>query len=412
MVGRGGAMPLYEYTARDVTGKVLAGAIEAESDATVTQKLREMGFFITNLHRKTEPVGVGEWFAKFKGIGLKDLAVFSRQFSTMVNAGLSLVRTLAILEDQTTQKQLKEVIAAVRTDIEGGATLSSALGKHPAAFSNLYVNMVKAGEAGGVLDDVLIRLANFLEKELTLRQKIKSATTYPVLLATAAIGALLFMTVVIIPQFASFFKELGSNAQLPLPTQIAMGVSTILRKFWYLIIGALGGSLYAVRTYVKTPQGKGHYDLVKLRLPILGAVNKKIIIARFSRTFGTLVASGVPIMQSLEVVGKAIDNVGVAKAVESVRTSIREGESIAVPLQASGMFPPMVIQMVKVGEETGALETMLNKVADFYDAEIDNTVASLTSILEPILIVGMGIVIGAMLISLYLPIFNLALSVK
>lgn len=405
-------MPLYEYTARDVTGKVLAGAIEAESDATVTQKLREMGFFITNLHRKTEPVGVGEWFAKFKGIGLKDLAVFSRQFSTMVNAGLSLVRTLAILEDQTTQKQLKEVIAAVRTDIEGGATLSSALGKHPAAFSNLYVNMVKAGEAGGVLDDVLIRLANFLEKELTLRQKIKSATTYPVLLATAAIGALLFMTVVIIPQFASFFKELGSNAQLPLPTQIAMGVSTILRKFWYLIIGVLGGTLYAVRTYVKTPQGKGHYDLVKLRLPILGAVNKKIIIARFSRTFGTLVASGVPIMQSLEVVGKAIDNVQVARAVESVRASIREGESIAVPLQASGMFPPMVIQMVKVGEETGALETMLNKVADFYDAEIDNTVASLTSILEPILIVGMGIVIGAMLISLYLPIFNLALSVK
>ncbi len=405
-------MPLYEYTARDVTGKVLAGAIEAESDATVTQKLREMGFFITNLHRKTEPVGVGEWFAKFKGIGLKDLAVFSRQFSTMVNAGLSLVRTLAILEDQTTQKQLKEVIAAVRTDIEGGSTLSTALGKHPAAFSNLYVNMVKAGEAGGVLDDVLIRLANFLEKELALRQKIKSATTYPVLLATAAIGALLFMTVVIIPQFASFFKELGSNAQLPLPTQIAMGVSTILRKFWYLIIAALGGTLYTVRTYVKTPQGKGHYDLVKLRLPILGAVNKKIIIARFSRTFGTLVASGVPIMQSLEVVGKAIDNVQVAKAVESVRTSIREGESIAVPLQASGMFPPMVIQMVKVGEETGALETMLNKVADFYDAEIDNTVASLTSILEPILIVGMGIVIGAMLISLYLPIFNLALSVK
>jgi type IV pilus assembly protein PilC len=405
-------MPLYEYTARDVTGKVLAGAIEAESDATVTQKLREMGFFITNLQRKTEPVGVGEWFAKFRGIGLKDLAVFSRQFSTMVNAGLSLVRTLAILEDQTTQKQLKEVIAAVRTDIEGGATLSSALAKHPAAFSNLYVNMVKAGEAGGVLDDVLIRLANFLEKELQLRQKIKSATTYPILLATAAISALLFMTVVIIPQFASFFKELGSNAQLPLPTQIAMGVSQLLRKFWYLIIACLGGVLYALRTYVRTPQGKGHYDLVKLRLPILGPVNKKIIIARFSRTFGTLVASGVPIMQSLEVVGKAIDNVSVAKAVESVRSSIREGESIAVPLQASGMFPPMVIQMVKVGEETGSLETMLTKVADFYDAEIENTVASLTSILEPVLIVGMGIVIGAMLISLYLPIFNLALSVK
>ncbi len=405
-------MPVYEYTARDATGRVLAGAIEAESDATVTQKLREMGFFITNLQRKTEPVGVGEYFARFRGIGLKDLALFSRQFATMVNAGLSLVRTLSILEEQTVQKQLKEVIAAVRVDIEGGGTLSSALGKHPQAFSNLYVNMVKAGEAGGVLDDVLVRLAAFLEKELALRQKIKSATTYPILLATAAIAALLFMTVVIIPQFATFFKELGSNAALPLPTQIAMGVSLLIRRFWYALIIVLFLCIWLIRMYVRTPGGRANYDRVKLRLPILGPVNKKIVIARFSRTFGTLVASGVPIMQALEVVSKAIDNVVIANAIEAVRTSIREGESIAIPLAASGMFPPMVVQMVKVGEETGSLETMLTKVADFYDTEIENTVASLTSILEPVLIVGMGVVIGAMLISLYLPIFNLALAVK
>jgi type IV pilus assembly protein PilC len=405
-------MPVYEYTARDQTGRVLAGAIEAESDQSVTQKLREMGFFITNLQRKTEPVGVGEYFARFRGIGLKDLAVFSRQFATMVNAGLSLVRTLSILEEQTQQKQLKAVIAAVRADIEGGGTLSNALGKHPQAFSNLYVNMVKAGEAGGVLDEVLIRLAAFLEKELALRQKIKSATTYPILLATAAVAALLFMTVVIIPQFATFFKELGSNAELPLPTQIAMGVSTLIRRFWWALIAAIIGFIYLLRLYVRTPTGRANYDRVKLRLPILGPVNKKIVIARFSRTFGTLVASGVPIMQALEVVGKAIDNVVVAQAIEAVRTSIREGESIAIPLAASGMFPPMVVQMVKVGEETGSLETMLTKVADFYDTEIENTVASLTSILEPVLIVGMGVVIGAMLISLYLPIFNLALAVK
>ena len=405
-------MPVYEYTARDQTGRVLAGAIEAESDQSVTQKLREMGFFITNLQRKTEPVGVGEYFARFRGIGLKDLAIFSRQFATMVNAGLSLVRTLSILEEQTQQKQLKAVIAAVREDIEGGGTLSNALGKHPQAFSNLYVNMVKAGEAGGVLDEVLIRLAAFLEKELALRQKIKSATTYPILLATAAIAALLFMTVVIIPQFATFFKELGSNAELPLPTQIAMGVSTLIRRFWWALIAAIIGFIYLLRLYVRTPAGRANYDRIKLRLPILGPVNKKIVIARFSRTFGTLVASGVPIMQALEVVSKAIDNVVVAQAVEAVRTSIREGESIAIPLAASGMFPPMVVQMVKVGEETGSLETMLTKVADFYDTEIENTVASLTSILEPVLIVGMGVVIGAMLISLYLPIFNLALAVK
>ncbi len=405
-------MPVYEYTARDQAGRVLGGAIEADSDATVTQKLREMGFFITNLKRKTETVGVGEYFARFRGIGLKDLALFSRQFATMVNAGLSLVRTLSILEEQTVQKQLRQVISEVRTEIEGGATLSSALGKHPAAFSNLYVNMVKAGEAGGVLDDVLLRLAAFLEKELALRQKIKSATTYPILLACAALSALLFMTVVIIPQFAGFFKELGSNAALPLPTQIAMGVSILIRKFWWLILIAMVVLIQAFRMYVRTPAGRANYDLLKLRLPILGPVNKKIVIARFSRTFGTLVASGVPIMQALEVVGKAIDNVVLQRAVEAVRTSIREGESIAIPLSQSGMFPPMVVQMVKVGEETGSLETMLTKVADFYDTEIENTVASLTSILEPVLIVGMGVVIGAMLISLHLPIFNLALSVK
>src|SRR2546428_366760 len=260
-------MPLYEYTARDASGKVLAGAIEADNDSTVTQKLREMGFFITNLHRKQQALPLGDYIAQFKGIGLKDLAVFSRQFATMVNAGLSLVRTLSILEEQTTQKQLRAVIAEVRTDIEGGATLSASLAKHPKAFSNLYVNMVKAGEAGGVLDDVLVRLAAFLEKEVALRAEIKSATTYPIPLAPAA--------------------------------------------------------------------------------------------------------SGVPIMQSLEVVSKAIDNVVVAQAIESVRASIREGESIAIPLAASGMFPPMVVQMVKVGEETGALETMLTKVADFYDQEIE-----------------------------------------
>jgi len=405
-------MPTYEYTARDAAGKLLAGAIEAENDATVTQKLREKGFFITNLQRKTEAVSVGEYMSRMRGIGLKDLAVFSRQFSTMVNAGLSLTRTLSILQEQTTQKKLREVIDAIRSDIEGGGTLSNALGKHPQVFSNLFVNMVKAGEAGGVLDEVLNRLANFLEKELALRQKIKSSTTYPVLLACAAMGALLFMTVVIIPQFATFFKELGGSSALPLPTQIAMGVSTVIRKFWWILVPMLVALFLVGRSYVKTPTGRVYYDRLKLRLPILGAVNKKIIIARFSRTFGTLVASGVPIMQALEVVAKAIDNTEVSAAVDAVRTSIREGESIAIPLQASGMFPPMVVQMVKVGEETGSLETMLNKVADFYDAEIEATVNSLTSILEPVLIVGMGVVIGAMLISLYLPIFNLALSVR
>jgi type IV pilus assembly protein PilC len=404
-------MPVFEYTARDAAGRVLAGALEATSDTSVSQRLRDMGYFITRLRRKSEPLRL-EWLLGMRGIGLGDMAVFSRQFATMINAGLALVRTLSILEEQASHRTLRAVIGDVRGDIEGGTTLSHALGRHPEVFSNLYVNMVKAGEAGGVLDDVLLRLATFLEKELALRQKVKTATTYPMLLAGAAVAALLFMTVVIIPQFAAFFQEIGSGAQLPLATQIAMGVSLLIRHYWAAGIVSLLALGYGVRRYAATPAGRSRYDRLRLRLPILGPVYRKIVIARFSRTLGTLVASGVPILQALEVTSHAIDNAEVAQAVHAVRAGIREGESIAIPLGLCGMFPPMVVQMTKVGEETGALDTMLTKVADFFDAEVETTVNSLTSILEPVLIVAMGVVIGAMLIALYLPIFNLALSVK
>lgn len=404
-------MPVFEYTARDATGRVLAGALEATTDTSVSQRLREMGYFVTRLRRKSEPLTL-EWLLGVRGIGLGEIAIFSRQFATMINAGLSLVRTLSILEEQATHRKLRAVIGDVRAEIEGGATLSHALGRHPGVFSNLFVNMVKAGEAGGVLDGVLLRLAAFLEKELALRQKVKTATTYPTLLAGAAVAALLFMTVVIIPQFAAFFQEIGSGAQLPLATQIAMGVSLLIRQYWAAAIVLLLALVYGVRRYAATPGGRARYDRLRLRLPILGPVYRKIVIARFSRTLGTLVASGVPILQSLEVTSHAIDNSEVAQAVDAVRAGIREGESIAIPLGLCGIFPPMVVQMTKVGEETGALDTMLTKVADFFDAEVETTVNSLTSILEPVLIVAMGVVIGAMLIALYLPIFNLALSVK
>lgn len=404
-------MPVFEYTARDAAGRPLAGALEATSDASVSQRLREMGYFVTRLRRRSEPFR-WEWLLGIRGIGLAEIALFSRQFATMINAGLSLVRTLSILEAQATHRTLRAVIGDVRTEIEGGAPLSHALGRHPGVFSNLYVNMVKAGEAGGLLDAVLLRLAAFLEKELALRQKVKTATTYPILLAGAAVAALLFMTVVIIPQFAAFFQEVGSGAQLPLATQIAMGGSLLIRRYWAaaILLPAVAG--YGLRAYARTPAGRARYDRLKLRLPILGPVYKKIVIARFSRTLGTLVASGVPIMQALEVVSHAIDNVEMGRAVDAVRAGIREGESVALLLDLCGLFPPMVVQMTKVGEETGALDTMLTKVADFYDAEIESTVNSLTSILEPVLIVAMGVVIGAMLIALYLPIFNLALSVR
>lgn len=401
-------MAVFRYSAKDPTGRVIAGTIEADNDAVVVDRLREMGFFITNLERAQERRDVGELLQGMFGVGLKDLAIFSRQFSTMVNAGLSLVRVLSILEQQTSNKKLREVAAQVRLDVEAGRPLSEALARHPKVFSSLYVNMVKAGETGGVLDEVLNRIATFLEKEQALRQKVKAAMVYPALLTVAALAGLMFMTIVILPQFQNLFRELGGEGSLPLPTQIAMAVSVVIRRFWYLVFGGIVLLVWGLRRYLRTPQGRARYDRLKLRLPALGDLNRKIVVARFSRTLGTLIASGVPIMQSLEVVAKAIDNTVIGEAVDAVRASIREGQTIAIPLQFSGVFPPMVVQMAKVGEETGQLEQMLEKVADFYDVEVETTVQSLTSLLEPILIIFMGVVVGAMVISLYLPIFSLA----
>lgn len=403
-------MAIYEYTARKTGGEVLTGAIEADNQRVAVEKLRHMGVYITHLRPKVDAAPL-VLFGSVR-IGLKDLAVFSRQFATMINAGLPLLRTLAILEEQTPHRTLRRTLGEVRADIERGSTLSAALTKHPAAFSTLYVNMVKAGETGGVLAEVLLRLAGFLEKELALRQKVKAATTYPILLGGAALGSLLFMTVVIIPQFATFFQELEGSASLPAPTQIAIGTSALIQSFWWVGIALVLGLTAAFRRYVRTPVGRTRYDRVKLQVPVLGPLNKKIVVARLARTLGTLVGCGIPIMRALEVAGAAIDNVVVSRAVDAVRTSIREGESIAVQLAATRIFSHMVVQMVKVGEETGTLEDMLAKVADFYDSEVETTINSLTSVLEPTLIVGMGIVIGSMLISLYMPIFSLATTVK
>jgi type IV pilus assembly protein PilC len=401
-------MAVFRYSAKDPTGRIITGVIEADNDAVVVDRLRDMGFFITSLERTAERRDILETLQGLFGIGLKDLAIFSRQFATMVNSGLSLVRTLSILEQQTSNKRLRQIVAQVRQDVEAGRPLSDAMGRHPAAFSSLYVNMVKAGETGGVLDEVLERVATYLEKEQALRSKIRAAMVYPILLTVAALGGLFFMTIVILPQFETLFRELGGSGALPLPTQVAMGVSVAIRRFWYVFFAVVAALVWATRRYLRTPAGRARYDRLKLRLPVLGELNRKIVVARFTRTLGTLIASGVPIMQALEVVARAIDNVVIGEAVDAVRSSIREGQSIAIPLQFSGIFPPMVVQMTRVGEETGALEQMLQKVADFYDVEVEATVQSLTSLLEPVLIIFMGVVVGAMVISLYLPIFNLA----
>jgi type IV pilus assembly protein PilC len=401
-------MAVFRYSAKDNSGRLISGVIEADTDAMVIERLRDMGFFITNLERTVERTDVFQYLQGLFGIGLKDLAIFSRQFSTMVNSGLSLVRTMSILEQQTSNKRLRDIIAAVRADVEAGRPLSDAMGRHPKAFSSLYVNMVKAGETGGVLDEVLDRVATYLEKEQALRSKIRSAMVYPTLLTVAALGGLFFMTIVILPQFENLFRELGAGGQLPVPTRIAMAISAFIRGYWYFGLAIVIALAYVLRRYLQTPSGRQRYDRFKLKMPVLGELNRKIVVARFTRTLGTLISSGVPIMQSLEVVSKAIDNTVIGNAIDAVRASIREGQTIAIPLQFSGVFPPMVVQMAKVGEETGQLEQMLEKVADFYDVEVESAVASLTSMLEPLLIIFMGVVVGAMVISLYLPIFALA----
>jgi len=403
-------MPVFVYEARDAAGNLKKDTIEAPNQRAAAQKLQEYKYTVINIRERGAVSGqtdVLSWYSKWKKVNEQSLVVFSRQFATMINAGLAMVRCLDILSEQTEDKKLQQTLVQVRRDVEGGSTLSNAMGKHPTVFSQLYVSMVKAGEMGGVLDEVLDRLAGFMEKDFSLKKKVKSALTYPVVILIMALGIVFFLVTYILPTFVSLFK--GMNMKLPLPTQILMSFTEGVRNP-YIIIPAVGlvvlGSI-ALSRYVQTPVGKKQYDLLKLNVPIFGLLNKKVAISRFCRTLGTLLSSGVPIMQALEIVGKASGNEIIAMTVNKIRDSIREGESIATPLGASGMFPPMVTQMVAVGEETGNLDAMLGKISDFYDTEVEYLLASLTSMLEPIMIVGMGGVVGFIVISVFLPLYQL-----
>lgn len=400
-------MATFRYSARDASGRVVAGAIDADTEVMVLGKLQEMGFFVTNLERQSggalalRRLDLG----KLRKVGMRELTVFTRQFATMVNAGLSMVRTLNILEQQTESAKLKTIVGDVRKHVEEGMTLSDALGQHPDTFSALTINMVRAGEVGGVLDDVLNRLAIFYEKDLALRQKVRAAMTYPAAIFTFAMGVIFFLVFFILPQFIGFFE--GLDLQLPLPTRILIIVTHALTGYWYVFLGGLLVGVWGLRVYIGTERGRFRWDRFKLRVPVFGPLLRKVTISRFTRTLGTLITSGVPIMQALEVVSKAVENKIVAQAIDNVRNSIREGESIALPLQNSGLFPPMVVQMTAVGEETGTLDSMLQKVADFYDAEVESTLAQLTSILEPLLIMFLGFVVGFIVLSFYMPLYQL-----
>jgi|Tabmets5t2r1_1033131.scaffolds.fasta_scaffold08435_2 type IV pilus assembly protein PilC len=401
----------YAYRVRDRQGKLLGGTLEADNEQAVVAKLRQLGYAPVSIEAEK---GAGlKAEVRLPGSGrvkLKDLAVFSRQFATMINSGLSLLRALTILGEQTANKKLAQIIVLVRAEVEKGVSLSAAMAKHPKVFNRLYVSMVRAGEVGGFLDQVLVKVAETFEKEVALRGKIKSAMTYPVVVFVMVVGIVAAMLVFIVPTFESLYESLGGK--LPLPTQLLINASNILRKFFLLVILAIGVLVFVFRKWKATQKGRYAVDKFKLKVKVFGPLFHKTALSRFSRTLATLIRSGVPILQALEIVGETVNNSVISRAVHDVQDSVREGESLATPLSKHATFPPMVVQMMAVGEETGALEVMLAKVADFYDQEVEAAVASLTSLIEPIMIAVMGAAVGGMVIALYMPLFNIINLVK
>jgi type IV pilus assembly protein PilC len=395
----------FKYQVRDKRGKVVKGKIDAESPAAVANRLKSMGYAPisieesgTGLNRDINIPGMGE------KIKLYDIAVLCRQFATMINSGLTLLRSLSILEEQTNNKALGKVVGEVRSSVEGGSSLSAALGEHEKVFSPLMINMVRAGEVGGFLDDVLLQIALNFEAEVRLRQKVKSAMTYPVVVFVMAILALTAMLLFIVPTFEGLFAQLGG--ELPLPTRVLVVMSNVLKLLTPVIIVALIIAGFLWRKYKNDPRVRDVVDPMKLKMPIFGKLFQKIALSRFSRNLGTMIAAGVPILQALDIVADTSGNVVVARAVRDVEDSVRSGEPLARPLTAHAVFPPMVVQMMAVGEDTGSLDTMLHKISEFYDQEVEATTEALTSLIEPLMIAVVGGMVGAMLIALYMPIFK------
>ena len=398
----------YTYRVRDQRGKVATGTLVAENEQLVLNRLREMGY--VPLKVGVLSVGMKREFNIRKKARLKDVAVFSRQLATLVNSGLPILRALAILEKQTESTIIRKAVTEVRGEIERGSSLSAAMAKYPKVFNNLYVAMVKSGETGGVLESVLDRLADTLEREVALRQRIKSAMTYPVVVLGFVGLILMAMLIFIVPQFKSIYATL--NGKLPLPTLILLKVSQIVTHQAIFIVIGMIGLVFLGRWYVKTPAGRAAWDTLKLKVPIFGPLFHKTALARFSRVLGVLNRSGVPILYSLEVTAEVVNNTQISKAIMDVQTAVKQGETLSQPLGRHGVFPPMVVQMLAVGEETGAIDTMLDKVASFYDDEVAATVDSLTSLIEPVMIFFVGGAVGLAVIALYLPMFNIINLIK
>jgi type IV pilus assembly protein PilC len=394
-------MPIFIYSAKTVAGDIQTGNVDLPNREAVIGYLRRQRLIPVTVREKPKDIT----FTIGRRVRMKEIVHYTRQFATMVNSGLPLVQCLEILAQQTDNKFLATTIKEVQADVESGATLADALRNHPKVYSDLYVNMVAAGEAGGILDTVLLRLSVFLEKNEALVRKVKGAMIYPAVILAVAIIAVTVLLVFVIPTFESMFASV--DLALPAPTRFVIFLSEMLQTYWWLILGLIAAGVWSIRMYYKTSAGRLALDKLLLRIPILGDLLRKSAVARFTRTLGTLLSSGVSILDGLEITARTAGNRVIHDAVMRSRSSIAGGETIAEPLKQSGVFPPMVTQMINVGEQTGTIDEMLDKIADFYDDEVDTAVEALLAAMEPMLIVFLGVVVGGMIVSMYLPIFDM-----
>ncbi len=399
-------MAVFTYSGRG-TGGTMTGEIEAPDRTSAVGELRKRAILVTKIQERSGGKSPSKAGGKVKD---KEMAIFTRQFSTMIDAGLPLVQCLNILAEQSESKNLRDVTGRVARSVEQGSTLADSLRRHPRAFDDLFTNMVEVGESGGILDVVFQRLAAYIEKAAALKRKVKGAMIYPASIMGVAALVVIFMLTFVIPTFTKMFKDLG--ADLPLPTQVVVWLSEFVRTYILLIIAAIVGCVFALRAYYRTEKGQSTIDALLLKVPVMGSLIRKVAVARFTRTLGTLVSSGVPILEGLRITARTVGDKVVEKAVLQCRAAVTAGKTLAEPLKASGVFPPMVIQMISVGEQTGALDAMLSKIADFYDDEVDVAVSSMTALLEPIMIVVLGVLIGGLVVAMYLPIFKLVTLVK
>jgi type IV pilus assembly protein PilC len=394
-------MPEYEYKGKTMGGTQVNGVLKAKNQQELERILRRNRILVSNIRKKPSQINIKIG----TGIKRQDISRFTRQFATMIGSGLPMIQCLEILAAQVESKEMRKVIMQVKDSVQGGSTLADALGRHPKVFDQLYTNMVEAGEMGGALDVILVRLANYREKADALIRKVKGAMMYPAVIVVVATGVTIAMLTYVVPVFAKMFAGLGS--ELPAPTLVVLGISNFLKSNIVLMILALIGAIVAYKFIVRTPNGRLTVDKIWINFPVLGTLIRKAAISRFARTLGTLLSSGVSILEALEITAKTAGNRVVHDAIKRSVVSIAEGDTITAPLKESGVFPPMVTQMISVGEKTGGLDEMLNKIADFYDEEVDAAVGALTSIIEPVVIVLMGIVIGGILIAMYLPMFDI-----